>query len=291
MKKQPLEISIIEALAWIVGSLLITAVVFHKGIYPNFFMKENECRKNPIEYVMQTGPSKEALHSEYFMELLGLSADHPCFFSEFNIVKAQEKLLRSPVIAKVLVKKIAPNMVYIDYTVRRPFALAADFCNVAFDKEAVLFPVHPFVSPKNLTEVYLGEEGLKDSFVVSLGTSVTGKYTVLAFAILDHLAEVGKDLFFVKRIDVSNAYASTLGKREIIVSIENEIYLPGEDKPVLSNHFLRLSLRQYSQEIANYLQVRGVLLESDSKEVSLLQTKILKDRVVDLRLPQLAFIQ
>ena len=110
------------------------------------------------------------------------------------------------------------------------------------------------------------------------------------FSLLDLFSEKGKDLFFVKKIDVSQAYAPSLGKREIVVVLENEICLEGEGRIALSTHFLRLSLKNFIKETSNYLKLREHLLEADKQEMAIEGAKSVKEKVIDLRLSQLAFI-
>jgi hypothetical protein len=58
---------------------------------------------------------------------------------------------------------------------------------------------------------------------------------------------------------------------------------------------LRLSTKNYAQELGNYLKLREVLLAEEQKTLSLLEssesTVRLKEKILDFRLQQLAFIQ
>ncbi len=281
------HLSYVRALSWIVGSALVFSFLGHKVIEYAFVKKKKESKKQIISYIIQTGPQKEVLISDYLTQLLGLSLDKPTLFSFFNPEEAKVVLMKSPLLSEVIVKKIKPNMVYIDYTVRKPLVWALDFFNAALDREGVVIPMHPFFSPKKMPEIYFGEKGLKESGEVALGSNVKGHYVDLAFSVLELLLDKGKDLFFVKRIDVSEALAPSLGRREIIVIIENELYQKPQEAPLVSSHFLRLTPKQYSQEISNYLKLREHLLESEKQEEGLSPTK---SKIIDLRLPQLAFI-
>jgi hypothetical protein len=290
MKESP-KLSWVSAVSWIVGSALIVSIVSHKVIRYTLSNKKKNAPIEKVEYLIQTGPFKEALRSDYLMELLSLSSDVPAAFDSLDLSGAQKKLLKSPVIQEVFVKKIKPNMLYVDYTVRTPTAWVSDFVNTALDKEGVIFPVHPFFSPKRLPEIYLGESGLKDCSKVSLGQPLSGKYLDVAFSLMTFLEEKNKDLFFLKRIDVSEAFSTNLGKREIVVIVENELYFPGQEKVSISTHFLRLSLKNYEEEIVNYLNLREHLLEAEKQEASFTSAGSSKEKIIDLRLPQLAYIQ
>lgn len=287
MKK---KISWVEALLWIVGSCFVFSCIAHKTIKYEFARKRQVSREK-LAYVVQTGSQKAPLHSDYFCELLGLSCDKPTRFGVFNPQAAQQRLKQSPVIEEVSVKKNKPNAVYIDYSVRKPLACLGDFFNAALDREGFLFPLHPFFSPKTLPEICLGEQGLCEIEKAGFGISLKGRYLDVAFAVLDLISDLNKDLFFVKRVDVSQAFASSLGKREIVLVVENELYLPGQEKPSISTHFIRLNAKQYAEEIVCYMRLRGSLLEAERQESAILGLRLLKEKVVDLRLSQLAFIQ
>jgi hypothetical protein len=228
-----------------------------------------------ISYIVQTGLQKEVLHSDYLAELLDLSSDQPTLLPDFDEESARNALLSSPLIKEASVKKILPNMVYIDYCVRKPVCWISDFVNTAIDQEGHMFPVSPFLSPKKLTEFYLGKEGLKESFREkdpTFDSPLKGRYIDLAYKILNLFQNQEKESFAVKRIDVSQAFYPTLGKRAVVVLIENENN---------SCHFLRMSTAHVEQEVVNYRNLRAHL---DSATIEKQQT------VIDLRIPKLAFI-
>jgi hypothetical protein len=278
------------ALFWIVGSSFIISCLAHKGIRHSFLQKRKAFHES-LAYVVQTSVQNERLHSDYFCELLHLSHNRPTSYGNFDEKKAQEIIEKSPIIEHAFVKKIKPNMVYIDYALRKPLVYVADFINAALDREGILFPVHPFFSPKMLPEIYFGNAEMFDAKSASFGSSVKGAYFDSALLVLDALSRAGKDLFFVKRIDVSKLFSPSLGRREIVVTIENELSIPSRKEPVFSTHYLRLSHNRYNEEIAHYMQLRNPLLEAEKQECALSGAFVLKEKTVDLRLSQLAFIQ
>jgi hypothetical protein len=222
-----------------------------------------------ISYIVQTGLQKEVVHSDYLAQLLDLSSDKPTLLRDFNEDSARTALLSSPLMKEVSVKKIPPNMVYIDYCVRKPVCWIADFVNTVMDQEGYMFPVSPFFSPKKLTELYLGQEGLKESFQggsPAFTYPLKGRYIDLAYKVLDLFQQQEKASCTIKRIDVSQAFYPTLGKRGVVVLIEN-----GEH-----THFLRMSTARLEQEVAHYKILRSHLGKTQT--------------VIDLRSLQLAFI-
>jgi cell division septal protein FtsQ len=99
---------------------------------------------------VQTGPQKEILTTTYLAELINIAADPPTPIAYFNPQLAEKRLLASPVIKEAKVELIEPDTIYIDYTVRQPWALLRDFENTAIDEFGYPFPISPFSPPKNL---------------------------------------------------------------------------------------------------------------------------------------------
>ena len=281
MKKSP-EIPLLHSVFWVVASTFIISGVSHKLMHR--YLGEKRIKEEqvlyPLSYIVQTGLQKEALHSDYLAELLGLCKDVPTLFTEFDEQTAEKKLLISPLFARAKVKKIPPNMVYVDYTVRKPIGWAADFVNTVVDKDGFLFPMAPFFSPKKLPEIYLSAEAVGEA---SFERPLQGQLFELALQVLNLFEGCEKESFRVKRVDVSQSFFPTLGKRGITVILENDL---GEN--VASTHFLRLSTQRFSQEIANYRTLRPRLLETE-KEKALLGERV-KEKMIDLRLSQLAFV-
>ncbi len=146
----------------------------------------------------------------------------------------------------------------------------------------------PYFSPKKLPEIYLGKEGIQASCLgqgASFQNPLNGEYLDLALKVLSLFKGGEKDFFRVKRVDVSQAFMATLGKKGIVVVLENELKEP----EATSTHFLRLSTLNFSKEIANYLNLRKSLLEAEKEKV--LMGEYLKEKIIDLRLSQLAFIE
>lgn len=290
MKK---HLSLSRALFWIFGSaFLVNSGTFFaiKG-YQSWKRKGQRSLEKPIHVIVQTSPRKEALKSTYLAEILDLSCDKPTLTFQFDVKKAKKKLLDSPVIKEVEVKITNPGVIHIDYTTRQPIALLAEYKNVAFDQEGYLFPLIPFFSPKNLPEVFLDmQENL------AWDKPLIGEKISLAFQLLKIVqAPVVSDLFNVKRIDVSNAFETSYVRREIVLLIEDEIYCSkeGNEICVLSPRILRLSTKNYIQELNNYLKLREQLLEKEKKEISFIQGEkkyFSSCKVIDFRIPQLAFI-
>ena len=176
----------------------------------------------------------------------------------FNPKRAQERLDSCPLIASSQFKVVPPDAVFVDYTVRQPIAFLEDFENVAIDKEGYPFPFAPFFSPKNLPSVYLGVhdaavEGERPQ--VQWNTPLFGKSFAQGDALLKIVtAPEYRPQFHVRRIDVSNAFAESYGTRAIVLLTE-DFLIQGQTDYILPR-ILRLSTKNYAQELANYLQLR-----------------------------------
>ena len=119
------KLPLVQALGWIVASLfLVTGLTTHTCLY--YRGKDRAMRLDPRNHltaIVQTGPQKEALKTVYLAELLGLSIDRPTAYFDFDIQKAEAKLLKSPLIKQAKVTLLPPSTLAIDYTIRQPIAL------------------------------------------------------------------------------------------------------------------------------------------------------------------------
>lgn len=245
----------VQALGWIVGSLLIVPGAFTK-VVRMFWTSPHH-----IDYlcrVVQTGPQKEALKTSYLAEVIQLSADRPLLARRFDTIFAQQRLKASPVIKQAHVKVIKPDTVYIDYTVRQPIAALFDFENVALDEDGVPFPIVPFFTPKKLPEIILGVK------TFAWNTPLKDEKTQAALHLLKMMLDQSLN---VLRIDMTTSNALSLGKREIVVIVEENGF----------SKYLRLTPKNLTQELGNYLELRKTLPA--------------ETQVIDLRIPQLAFIE
>lgn len=247
-----------------------------------------------IVAIVQTGPVKEGLNFIYLSELLDLSVDRPRNLYQFNTSEARRRLLASPLIKTAEVKKILPGTVYVDYTVRQPVAFLADYQNAAIDEEGYLFPFQPFFTPKKLPEFYLGlSEG-----EVDWGQRLEGRSLSLAFDVY-HLLKDAYHLPIsqIKKIDVAKAFVTSLGERQIVVTVEDtqEVEKGGSSFLVMQMRLLRLNSHSYQEALKNYAVLRDYLIEEERKSLETsTPSQAVTQRppmVIDLRIPKLAFFQ
>lgn len=261
------KIPLSKALFFLFVTTLIVSGSGYFGIQ-SVLRKKKPASRMPLTTIIQTGPAREALKTTYLAELLDLSSDHPTACSAFDRKRAREKLLRSPVIKTADVKIYPPQTVYVAYTVRQPLACLTDVENGVLDSEGILFPLSPFFAPKTLPQIYLGL-----TTKVHWNQSFDSPSLRTAFDLLKILSGAPyRDLFRLECIDVSKALTKSYGTREIVLSIQEPF------GPI----FLRLTPRNSLKELGNYLELRKELAAKPPSG---------KPLVVDLRIPNLAFMQ
>ncbi|MBX7067297.1 MAG: FtsQ-type POTRA domain-containing protein [Parachlamydiales bacterium] len=279
-----------QALFCLIGSTCLTLACSLTGIH--FWKKHRkerlESAKYQIRAIIQTGPEKEALKTVYLAELLGLSADRPSQLYALNVKKAENILKQSPLIADAKVKRMPPSTLYIDYEVRKPIAWLADYKNIAVDAEGYAFPVAPFLSPKRLPEIYLGLSSLE-------GWKIDGPAFALAIEILQFLEKAPwTEGLNIQRIDVSNAFAPSLGTREVVLITEEEITLRKQQGEVVCifPKILRLAPKDYKQQLSNFFSLRRTMMDDYKRQLASVQSGgRFAPRIIDLRIPQLAFVE
>jgi hypothetical protein len=205
-----------------------------------FLQKCKPYKAKSIVKISQLSLQKEAVSSLYLTELLGLCVDKPVTCEEFDLQSAKAKLLASPLIDDAEVSFIADDHIQVRYFHVTAVAVLSDFKNVGIDKQGKLFPVRPFLSPRGLVQVFLGIEEVLEGRNIS----VYKEYQRWLFAkkVLDELQALSLE-GVISAIDVSHIEERSLGKNELIVSINN---LQRKD-------ILRLSRRNYLNEVSNYI--------------------------------------
>ena len=281
------ELSIKSILGWVFSLALLLV----GGLYLGLAIARKAGQywdKTPLTIIVQTGPQREALQTTYLAQLMELSAESPICTGQFDIKKASAALLNSPVIKEAKVFFLRPGILYVDYTLRQPIALLADYENTAIDVEGKIFPLSPFFPPKNLPEIYLGLEGARN-----WNTSVKGEALDLAYELLSlfRSTEVA-ELFLVKRLDVSRIEEKSLGKKEIVILIEDVIIC--KEGCLIVPRYIRLSLKNYRESLRNYWKLRIHLIESERATLASFkqgQTLLYGPlKIIDLRLSKMALI-
>lgn len=290
---------------WIclIGSSCCTLALSVSGytIWSRSIQKRLIDPENKIVSILQTGSEKEALKTVYLAELLGLSADVYTSLYSLSCREAERRLLSSPLISTARVKRIPPGTLYIDYESRKPIAWLADYQNTGIDKEGYIFPMAPFFSPKELPEIYLGLPSFQageDPFGRKGGNwqePIRTGYFQLALDVLQFLETAPwKEGFRLKKIDVSNAFAPSLGQREIVLFTEEDFRVNSDEREVccVFPKILRLAPKDYPQQLNHFFILRRNMAEDYKKQLSkICESARFQPRIIDLRIPQLAFVE
>lgn len=238
---------------------------------------------HPITAIIQTGPIKEALPTEYLAELLNLSSDRPPLFLEFDERQGIASLLGSAMIKSAMIKKLPPSTLYIDYTLYEPIARIFDYENLVVDESGHFFPFRPFFSPRELPEIYLGikenkegEAGLKKAFEVL--EAMTKRFYLTRLKI--------------KRVDVSHLFYPSLGQQEIVAIVIDDMFSSNERFSF--EYILRLNVKEYEKNLLHFSALRRELIKEQEKYIAdYFQNKYSSSKntkIIDLRIDKMAYI-
>jgi len=215
---------------------------------------------------------------------MNLSSDYPTSLYTFDLEKARQALLSSPVIKQASLFLAPPNSLRVEYQVRHPIALIHDLDNVGMDDEGHIFPMYPFFSPKNLPEIYMD---LDVSTLSKNYAPLKGAKVQLALELI-HLINTQdpRNPLHMQIIDVSKIECDQYAKREIVICCREELFFEGTTHPV--NRWLRLRTQDYAAQLGNYIQLRPRLLQQDREKIE--KGQPLEDQMIDLRIAQLGFL-
>lgn len=257
-----------------------------------------------IAAIIQTGSEKKALPTQYLAEKMGLSINCPTNYYAFDEKQAEQKLLSSPFIKQAKVKKLRPNAIYVDYTRRKPIAQLVDYENIGIDEEGYLFFLSPFYTKEGLVELFLGLPAFHESQDEqereggSYCKAIQCPHFQLAKKIMSLFEEESfSKRFFLKKIDVSKAFASSYGTKEIVLYIEEKMQITQNDlkSTFILPKYVRLNVKEYQQQLANFLVLSQKMRKDYQKQITLSkQSPSLihcRAKLLDFRIPQLAFIK
>lgn len=295
---QPSEqtrLSIPLALLWVLLSTLLISGSATVGWSYYQYLKHNRIHdpRYTITTVALTGPEPNQLPSGYLVELLGLSVDYPSNLYAWEVDAALKRVQASPLISEAVVKVISPGTVYVDYTARKPVAYLGDYSNTAIDARGYLFPMEPFFTPKKLPILTLGLPlDLAPEELWGQQRAVDRFHLAMAFLQTAQSLICNSNCRIVK-IDVSKADAQSYGRRQIIVAVEEMVESAAEQSTILRYYpyVLRLRTRDYEQALRQFLALRPRLWETIAPSTSEGPMVRYPVTIVDLRLPDLAYIQ
>lgn len=253
-----------KALLWIFGITLLISGSATGALFYNRHLQDQRMQdpKYAICSIVQTCKSGPRLPNGYLTEVLELAADRPANLFRWNTQEGERLLASSPLLRRSSIQKIAPNMLAIHYSSRIPLARLGELSDTLIDDEGVFLPDAPFLAAKELPTIYLGTSE------VAWGEQDSRAEMALSLALLRLIHNSFPDKVLTS-LDVSQAYALSVGKRQVVAVFS------GEGGP----HILRLTADGYRQQLANY----KTLLET--RQVSAKQ-----GIVIDLRLDHLAYL-
>ncbi|MBS4168508.1 hypothetical protein [Parachlamydia sp. AcF125] len=291
----PPKIPLSQAIVWILLSTVLVSGSVGMGILYYLHLRDLRTRDDQynISAIVQTTSHTDALKTVFLAELLDLSIDRPTNLYRFNIEEAKRKLQACSLIKKAEIKKIKPSAIWIDYSMRQPIAFLGDFTNTALDENGFLFPFKPFFTPKKLPEIFLGN--LKE-FQKVWGSRLKGEHIKLALSLFNLVTKkCCSESMFIRKIDVSKAYAQSHGQRQIVLVFEEllERKINGKWTLCVFPRLVRLNTEQFHQGLANYLALRAFLnKQAGQLSVTEEMNQVRGNEVmVDLRIPHLAYIQ
>jgi hypothetical protein len=288
MNKIPLK----RALLWIALSVVLVSgstslAIFYLKYVKNFYATDATYN---IIAIVQSSADREMLQTVYLAELLGLSLDQPKNLYTFSTKEAEKKLLSNPLIKKVSVKKIRPGTLFIEYEMRKPLAFLSNYSNTVLDAEGYTFPFKPFFTPKKLPEIIFSTDA---EIAPTWGIQIQGREMELAHTLLKKIQkECERTHSSILRIDVSKAFASSCGQRQVVLVLEEHrnVEQQKESSFRTSTSILRLNPTTWCQGLENYTRLSTLLKKKGVANKNSQESHTEFPRVVDLRLLQLAFI-
>lgn len=233
--------------------LLISVCITGGGVGSVLYLRSRTSSegKIAIQSIIQTGPSYSPLPTAFLAQILNLSFDQPLSLRAFDVKKGCQCLLETHAIQKVVIKKVKPHTLYIDYTLRHPIAYLGDLSNTCLDAAGIAFPSTPFYGPRHLPYVYVGKG-------IPWGEQLETKYLQCLSDLFETL-----DPKEILEVDLADMEAPTLGRRQIVIKFKNQT-------------ILRLAPKNYKNRLDHYLILKKKLP--------------LAGKVIDLRLPGVAYL-
>ncbi len=280
--------------------LIFSSVLVISGpCYATFFFYRSylwQKRKDPtykIEAILQTSQGTKRLSTQYLAEKMGLSKEKSENIFLFQERKGEELLKSSPFIKGAIIKKMKPNTLYINYRLREPVATIFDLENILVDKEGFLFAN---IFQETVPEIYLDlEKPFCQEF--SWQKPISGEKWDFAIKVLQEIQEILPPPFLIERVDVSQVFLSSYGKRELVLSLieKKEIQKKGEKILCFFPKYLRLPVKGYKEQMLHFLSLNESMgKDYESQLLSLNQESAslyFSPKVVDLRIIDLAFLE
>jgi hypothetical protein len=281
------HLSIKQAIFVIISVTCCTVAVV-VGAYTFQMMRQVEKAKSPkyaVLGIIQKSASQDMLKTDQLAAFLGLSSDVPQNLYAFDMGLARRKLLSLPFMKKVSIQRIEPNLLSIEYELRTPKWLLADYENVAIDQDGYLFPITPFFSPKSLPQIFLGlpafqgEPDLQGRRGGTWNQALQGKHMALVRDIFE-LEKTFHPHFEMVSVDVQKTFCASKNC-EIVLRLK-EKKIQGIQDVHICEYLLRLPQEGYKEAITRFFEHKASFEPLRKKEHLL---------IVDLRLDRIALVK
>lgn len=276
--------SLKQSMTIIFGSVLLVCLVVFGVIFFQHVRSEKRSRdeRYTVVAIEQRCRSKDALNGIYLAELLELSVDKPLNFYLFQTKEAEKKLLACPAVKKAQVKVFKPGVVFVDYELRAPVAIVADYKNMGIDNEQNPFPLTPYFTQKNIPQLHLGVP-------VQWGVPVEGREIALALEIVE-LSKSGlfPSSYALCMVDVKSSFKSS-ATQEVVVLLEQK--LGQESKLHVQSYLLRMLRRNYKESLRNFFALQETFQKLQPAVLTAGRCIKMPVQVIDFRVSQLALVK
>ncbi len=111
-----------------------------------------------IKALVQRPEGNYTLPTILLIELAGLSSDYPLNLYAFPAAAAENRLKQWGVFDKIVLSKIFPDTLVVEYRLKEPIAYIQNISNSALAMDGTVIPFHPFYTAKKIPSVRLDEE-------------------------------------------------------------------------------------------------------------------------------------
>jgi hypothetical protein len=118
----------------------------------------------------------------------------------------------------------------------------------------------------------------------------------LALEVFELFEKIDNPLLIIKRVDVSNAFDQSFGKREIVIQLEHILSIPRKERQIscVFPRTLRVCVKDYETQLSNYLSLHNQMIKDYLKQLKLASNTPpylrFSSKVIDMRILKLAFI-
>ena len=276
-------------------ALFVAILAFVWTTYKEMEAARREDPHYSILHLILLPKGEEKLPARYFAEKLGLSTDHPTNMYRFDMESARRTLEAEPILRSVKLRLFTPGILAIHYEARSPCIYLGDYLNTAVDQDGVRIPYAPFFTPRRLPKLYCGKTDDEPIW----GGKMDASYWEITKKLLPLAGPTPKwPCMTLQHIDLSRMHAPTVGSREIIIQVDEELVAESKElgKLYIQPIYLRLGTVHGEDDLTRYEAFRNQRALWTAQIPWEQGEKVPGDKVwrlppmlLDLRLPQLGY--